>query len=511
MTPPRVLVIAGSDSSGGAGLEADQKVIAAHGCYALTATTALTAQNTLGVRNVHVVPAEFVGEQIDACVEDVGVDVVKTGMLASAETINVIAKRITKHNLSTLVLDPVMISTSGSELLPSSAVSQLSTHLLPLTTLLTPNIPEANLILRQNSLDAVNVQTPADLETMARRIRTLGPKWVLVKGGHVPFKDDLTVAGEHDSEKKVVVDVLAGEDGEEAVWIKSAWQNSTSTHGTGCSLASSIASGLAKGLDVPSAVRSACRYVEVGIQTAPKLGGGNGPLNHFHSTYSLPFSPGYFVEYLLNRPDVKPVWEKFVYHPFVMAMGNGTLPIESFKGYIVQDYLYLIHFARATALGAYKANNMGDIGRASQIVAHIMTETKLHINYCESFGITPAEIEVTEEQQACTAYTRYVLDIGQSQDWLALQMSMAPCLLGYGAVAKMLHSHERTDKTDANTYWPWITNYVADDYVEAVRLGSELLEKHVVLQSPSRIEELVKIFIHGTKMEIGFWEMFPAA
>ncbi|KAL2206330.1 putative thiamine biosynthesis protein (Thi-4) [Sarocladium strictum] len=510
MTPPRVLVIAGSDSSGGAGLEADQKVIAAHGCYALTATTALTAQNTLGVRNVHVVPSGFVGEQIDACVEDIGVDVVKTGMLASAETIDVIAKRITEHKLQNLVVDPVMISTSGSELLPSSAVSHLSTHLLPLTTILTPNIPEANLILSQNSLQPVDIRTPADLETMARGIRALGPKWVLVKGGHVPFKDDLTVAGDDDGEKKLVVDVLAGPDEDDAVWVQSAWQSSTSTHGTGCSLASAIASGLAKGNDVPSAVRSACRYVEVGIQTAPKLGAGNGPLNHFHSTFSLPFSPGYFIEYMLNRPDVKPVWERFVHHPFVMAMGNGTLPIESFKGYIIQDYLYLIHFARANALGAYKASNMGDIARASQIVGHIMTETKLHINYCESFGISLAEITATEEKQACTAYTRYVLDIGQSQDWLALQVALAPCLLGYGAVAKMLHANDATDKSNANTYWPWIENYVAEDYVEAVRLGSELLEKHALLQSPTRIEELVKIFIHATKMEIGFWEMFPA-
>jgi hydroxymethylpyrimidine/phosphomethylpyrimidine kinase len=130
-----------------------------------------------------------------------------------------------------------MISTSGSELLPSSAVSHLSTHLLPLTTVLTPNIPEANLILRQNSLPEVDIRTAADLETIARRIRTLGPKWVLIKGGHVPFKEDLSVAGEDDAEKKVVVDVLAGEDGEDAVWIQSAWQSSTSTHGTGCSLA----------------------------------------------------------------------------------------------------------------------------------------------------------------------------------------------------------------------------------------------------------------------------------
>ncbi|PNY28665.1 hydroxymethylpyrimidine/phosphomethylpyrimidine kinase 2, partial [Tolypocladium capitatum] len=270
-----------------------------------------------------------------------------------------------------------------------------------------------------------------------------------------------------------------------------------------------ISCGLATGRDVPSSVRAACRYVEAGIRTAPDLGSGHGPLGHFHSTYNLPFSPGYFVEYLLDRPDVGNVWKTFVYHPFVMALGDGTLPLESFKGYIIQDYLYLIHFARANALASYKAKNIDDISRSNKIVQHIMHELKLHINYCKSFGISVAGMRATEEKQACTAYTRYILDVGQSDDWLALQMALAPCLLGYGAVAKMLHAHPQTRRGEGNAYWPWIENYVADDFVQAVKLCSQLLEDNMRLQSPSRIEELVKIFIHATKMEIGFWEMFP--
>ncbi|KAH7000267.1 Phosphomethylpyrimidine kinase-domain-containing protein [Ilyonectria destructans] len=507
MVQGRVLVIAGSDSSGGAGLEADQKVIAAHGCYAMTATTALTAQNTQGVKGIHVIPAEFVAQQIEACIEDVGVDVVKTGMLAAADTIEMVSRMVTKHKIPVLVVDPVMVSTSGAQLLPHEAIKQLSQHLLPHTTVLTPNIPEAALVLAQNGRPEVDIRSADDLETVAREIHALGPKWVLVKGGHRPFKEDLTVA-ETEEERKVVVDVLVGGDGE-VFRVKSPYQSSTSTHGTGCSLASAIAANLAKGLDAPSAVRSACRYIEGAIRTAPGLGKGHGPLNHFHSTYTLPFSPGYFLEYLLERPDVKDVWKQFVHHPFVMAMGDGTLPLESFKGYIVQDYLYLIHFSRANALAAYKAQNAEDISRASEIVAHIMHELKLHTSYCNSFGISIADVRATEEHQACTAYTRYVLDVGQTSDWLGLQMALAPCLLGYGAVAQMLHGHADTRHED-NTYWAWIKNYVADDYVEAVTLGSDLLEKHILLQSPTRVEELVKIFIHALKMEIGFWEMYPS-
>ncbi|KAL2142301.1 hypothetical protein VTI28DRAFT_1375 [Corynascus sepedonium] len=514
MAPKRILVIAGSDSSGGAGLEADQKVIAAHGCYAMTATTALTAQNTKGVYDIHLVPPEFLKKQIDAVIEDVGVDVVKTGMLASTETIETIADALTRHKVPTVVLDPVMIATTGAQLLPAEAVHALKTRLLPLATIVTPNVPEALHLLRNSNIDApVTVSKVDDVEAIGRAIRRhLGPKWVLVKGGHCPFRRDGTAA-ETEGEREAVVDVLVGEDattGEEFVLsLKTEYFASKHTHGTGCSLASAIASNLAEGMDMPAAVRAGCRYVQAGIKSAPGLGGGNGPLNHFHSVYTLPFSPGHFVDYLLERSDVAPVWDRYINHPFVLAMGDGTLPLASFKGYLMQDYLYLTHFARANALGSYKATAMKDIAASAAIVTHIFKEMELHIGYCQGFGISKDEMENTEEHPACTAYSRYVLDVGQSQDWLALQVAIAPCLLGYGAIAKQLHANERS-KREGNMYWTWIENYVADDYVAAVKAGSELLERHAVLQSPSRIEELVKIFIHATKMEIAFWEMYES-
>ncbi|KAK5994571.1 Putative hydroxymethylpyrimidine/phosphomethylpyrimidine kinase 2 [Cladobotryum mycophilum] len=471
----------------------------------MTATTALTVQNTTGVKGVHVIPAEFVGQQIEACIEDIGVDVVKTGMLASAETIEIISKLMVKHKVPALVVDPVMVSTSGAQLLPQEAIKELVEHLLPHTTILTPNIPEANLLLSHIDSSAQDIQSVDDIESIARKIQALGPKWVLVKGGHLPFRADLTVA-RTDEEKKAVVDVLVGPSGE-VFKLESSWQQSTSTHGTGCSLASAIAARLAQGMDVPMAVRAACRYIEAAIRAAPNLGAGHGPLDHFHSTYTLPFSPGYFVEYLLEHPVVKDAWKGYLHHPFVMALGNGTLPLDSFKGYIVQDYLYLIHFARAVALGAYKSKDLKEIARSSEVVAHIIRETSLHVEYCKSFGISEAEIIATEEHPACTAYTRYVLEVGQSEDWLALQMSLAPCLLGYGALAKMLEAHVDTVR-DGNVYWKWIESYAGAEYGEAVKIGNELLEKYIVLQSPSRIEELVKIFAHATKMEIEFWEMY---
>ncbi|KAF7875136.1 hypothetical protein EAF04_002308 [Stromatinia cepivora] len=499
----RVLVIAGSDSSGGAGLEADQKVIAAHGCYAMTATTALTVQNTQGLEDIHYVPAEFVGKLIDVTIGDVGVDVVKTGMLASAETVEVVAKALKRHHVKSLIVDPVMVSTSGAQLLPSIAIRHLRELLLPYTTVLTPNVPEAKLLLSDAGKFVEEPKDLEDLKNIAKEVQSLGPRYVLVKGGHLPLRKDGTMATKEE-EKELMVDILYGEG--VITEIRTNYQNSRNTHGTGCSMASAIASNIANGIPLVQAVRSACWYVEAGIRTAPDLGKGNGPINHFHSTYTLPFAPGHFIEYLLERPDVKRAWRDHTEHAFVAGIGDGTLPMESFKYYLIQDYLYLVQFARATALASYKAKTMEGIAASAGIVLHIHREMALHINYCEGFGMTKAEIEACEESQACTAYTRYVLDIGQSEDWLALQISMAPCLIGYGEIAKRLHADPKT-KREGNTYWKWIENYVADDYTEAVKVGSALLEKHAVLQSPNRIEELVKIFIHATKMETGFWDM----
>ncbi|KAE8151287.1 DNA polymerase alpha, catalytic subunit [Aspergillus avenaceus] len=503
MTVKRVLVVAGSDSSGGAGLEADQRVLAAHGCYALTATTGLTAQNTLGVQDIFVIPSAFVKKQIDAGLEDIGADAVKLGMLSSAETIDIIAETLVSHKVPSVVLDPVMVSTSGSQLLPEAAVKELRKKLLPLTTVLTPNIPEAKLLLKDAGREVPEPEGLPDVIQLVKQIQALGPKAVLLKGGHLPLTKDHTTA-RNPGEATTVIDVLY--DGDDVTLFETEFLVSKNTHGTGCSLASAIAANLALGKDLKLAVQGGVRFVEAGIKTSFDLGKGSGPINHFHSVYTLPFAPGRFLEYALQRSDIRPVWNRFTEHQFVQGMGSGTLPVERFKDYLVQDYLYLVQFARSNALAAYKAKNMESIAASSQIVLHIQRETALHLDYCASFGLSKEEMEKTPETIACTAYSRYILDVGQSEDWLALQMALAPCLLGYGAIAQRLYTEQDTLR-EGNRYWKWIENYVAEDYTEAVRLGSELLEAHMREVSPSRMEELIKIFIRATELEISFWDM----
>lgn len=180
-----------------------------------------------------------------------------------------------------------MVATTGAKLLPLDAVNELRTLLLPQTFILTPNIPEAQLLLSESGKGTVDIQRVDDLEVIAQKVLGLGPKWVLVKGGHVPFKKDGSIATTPE-ERELVVDLLFGEG--QATRIESPYIDSTNTHGTGCSLASAIASNLSKGLKPVEAVKAACRYVEAGIKTAPGYGKGNGPINHFHSVLTLPFS-----------------------------------------------------------------------------------------------------------------------------------------------------------------------------------------------------------------------------
>ncbi|KAL9088391.1 MAG: hypothetical protein Q9159_003091 [Coniocarpon cinnabarinum] len=386
-----------------------------------------------------------------------------------------------------------MVSTSGSQLLPEDAVSTLVEKLLPVTTILTPNIPEALLIIKNSPLEATGQPaTLGDLVELARLIQGLGPRYVLIKGGHMPLKDDRLNPEDH-VPRHFVSDVLHG-DGETHIF-KSEYLQSRNTHGTGCSLAS---------------VRLARDYVSAGIQHAVPLGSGSGPINHFHSTYKLPFAPSHFLDYLISHPRIAPVWDRHLHHPFTQQLANGTLPVQAFKHYMIQDYLFLIQYARANALAAYKAPTIADTADSASIVAHMMEEMNTHLSYCAEFGLDQAALESHDEDMATTAYTRYVLDIGNRQDWLALQIALAPCLIGYGAIAERIMNDPGSVR-DGNRYWRWVDDYNGDSFKTAVRKGKELLERHAGNLSVSRVEELVEIFRMATRMEIGFWDMGLAA
>jgi len=262
-----VLIIAGSDSSAGAGIQADLKTCSALGVYATTAITALTAQNTMGVTAIHEAPPEFVAAQIDAVVKDIRPDAVKTGMLANAEIIEVVAAKVKEYALPFLVVDPVMVAKSGDRLLRDDAVRALRELLLPLADVLTPNIPEAEDLVRHP------LRTDEEVRAAARELQALGARNVVVKGGH---RTDARPSGR---EGPAAVDVLF--DGRNFHEFTSPRVETTSTHGTGCTLASAIAAFLAREETVPEAVKHAKEYLTEALRRAEPIGHGHGPVNHF--------------------------------------------------------------------------------------------------------------------------------------------------------------------------------------------------------------------------------------
>ena len=257
--PPRLLVIAGSDPSGGAGIQADLKTAQAFGVYAQTAITAVTVQNTLGVTGNHMVPPGIVRDQIIACLSDIGADAIKTGMLGNAEMVEMVAATLAEHAPDIpLVVDPVMVAKGGASLLDDAAVTALKKKLLPLATLVTPNLPEAE------ALTGIYPRSEHRVRNAAMVFKLTGVGSVLFKGGH--------------GEGEIVRDVLWS--GEDFLSFDSPRIDTRHTHGTGCTLATAIACGLAEGLDLSASVGRAIAYVQNAIRTAPGLGAGHGPLNH---------------------------------------------------------------------------------------------------------------------------------------------------------------------------------------------------------------------------------------
>jgi len=263
----KVLIIAGSDSGGGAGIQADLKTASALGCYATTVITALTAQNTRGVAGIHAVPAGFVDQQIEAVLDDIGTDAVKIGMLFSVELIQVVASALRRHAVDRVVLDPVMVAQSGDKLLRDDAVEALKSELVPLATVVTPNLPEAAVML---GVDAAAV---SDRKAAAEALAELGGRSVLIKGGHLggDSSDDLLYLIEENRFVQFAGPRIA----------------TANTHGTGCTLSSAIAARLARGVDIETAVREAKDYITGAIEAGAdyRLGSGHGPVHHFYRNW----------------------------------------------------------------------------------------------------------------------------------------------------------------------------------------------------------------------------------
>lgn len=264
----KVLTIAGSDSCGGAGIQADLKTFSAHGVYGMSIITAVTAQNTLGVFAVQDIDDALIEAQMDAIFTDIEVDAVKIGMVSKISIIEILSKKLKQYKPKNIVLDPVMISKSGYSLLKPESKEALIKHLIPLADIITPNIPEAEEILKEINSDILSIENIEDMKSAAKAIYNLGCKHVLIKGGHL---------------KEEAVDVLY--DGENYYSFNTERIHTKNTHGTGCTLSSSIASNMALDHNMNTSVKNAKDYITTAIKHSFSIGQGVGPTNHFYTLY----------------------------------------------------------------------------------------------------------------------------------------------------------------------------------------------------------------------------------
>ncbi|KAI8913418.1 hypothetical protein EDD86DRAFT_105158 [Gorgonomyces haynaldii] len=451
---------------------------------------------------------EMVQQQLDSVLSDIEIVAAKTGMLYSEEIIQTVANTVKDTSIQ-LVVDPVMVATSGSVLLKNEAIESLTRNIIPLSTIITPNLPEALVLLKRDKIHDLS-----QMKQICIDLSKMGPQYVLLKGGHCPFVGDRVLEIEEalvSKEDVKIVDIVYCTVTKEMHLYWKPFVKTRNTHGTGCTLSAAITSYLGLGKSPLKAIELAMDYVQGAIADGFPIGSGAGPLNHFHniSTSVIPSpslsDPYPFVRYLKSKCEHS--WHEYTHHPFVQGIQDGTLPRECFQHYIIQDYFFLVQYARVHGLGAYKAETMEDSSYFAKVVLSIEHEATKHLNLCQEWGVPKEQVLKTKESNQTTAYTRYVLDKGLSGSLVDLRVAVAPCLIGYGEIGARLLNDPKT-KTD-NPYYPWIQTYGSPEFHQAVTLGMEHLEREArsLRFNSKRMEQLSQIFAEATDLEIDFWQM----
>ena len=477
------LTIAGSDSSGGAGIQADIKAMTMNGVYAMSAVTALTAQNTTGVAGIMEVTPEFLRQQIDMVFTDIRPDAVKIGMVSSSGLIHAISDALKFYGAHNIVADPVMVSTSGAKLIDDDAITTLAEELLPLAVVATPNIPEAEI------LSGIKIITREDMHRAGAEINARYGCAVLVKGGHsVNDADDLLC-----------------EDGGKFTWFYGERINTTNTHGTGCTLSSAIAANLAKGYTLADAVRLAKEYVSGALGAMLDLGKGSGPMNHAFALTGK-FAAKKDLRGLLMA-SVSDIWPEYNNHPFVRGLETGTLDPQKFRRYIIQDYLYLNEYAKVFALGIAKAKSLDTMRLFSQVIGAIANvEMNVHKGYMGRLGVTQEELDSASRKLANLSYTSYMLRIAYEEGEPEILAAILSCALSYEDIAKEI-VRRNPDSVSNELYGTWIRTYSGEEYCGLNNVLVSFMEKACRNYSVDQMNHLAEIFRACSEYEMGFWDM----
>ncbi|MEX5300648.1 bifunctional hydroxymethylpyrimidine kinase/phosphomethylpyrimidine kinase [Kocuria sabuli] len=486
---PRVLAVAGTDPTGGAGQHADLKSIAAMGGYGMSAVTAVVVQNTLGVRSIHVPPVEFLAAQLDAVAEDVEIDAVKIGMLGSVPVIETVTRWLEAHRPPIVVLDPVMIATSGGRLLEPEAEDALRA-MLRLADLVTPNLPELAVLAREDVASSW-AEALAQGHRVAREHGTL----VLVKGGHLT--GDRTP------------DALVGPAAPEPlVAFDGARVATENSHGTGCSLSSALATLQARHGDWARSLGIARDWLRGALERSGDLsvGHGSGPVHHFHhvqealetwGTAPARFSDELWAASAGVRREIEEL-------DFVRGLGDGGLEPECFLAYLDQDLQYLDGYSRALALLAARApDERQRLFFAAGAVSCAETETRLHrarLQHAGAGSAGGAPGEVTRR------YTSFLLAATAAEPYPVGLAAVLPCFWVYADVGRHLGELAAAAGTGDHPYADWLATYADEGFQEATRTARELLDEAAGDASPAVRERMREVFLEACVLERDFFD-----
>ncbi|KAG7917355.1 hypothetical protein KL905_004375 [Ogataea polymorpha] len=549
----RVLAVAGSDSSGGAGIEADVKTITAYKCYAVTCITALTAQNSLGVHNVTTTPAEVVEKVLVAISDDqIALDAIKLGMLPD-ETLSVITPFLAARAARTpIVLDPVFVAKNGDRL-SSVAALKKAVELFQHAALITPNSREVEVLLAvlrssDPGVEEITISTADDFYTAARLLGSKFKVDVLFKGGLVPVNKNLVV----DPENPVyILNVLYEHRSEKLTVFRSNHIDSPNLHGTGCTLSSAVACNLARGTSLATAVENAIGFVNEAIRHAEVK--PNGPLNHtwaIKRPHETSKNAG-LLSFLMNHEKVVPHWQKYTHHQFVRQAMEDTLPVEKFNYFLKQDYLYLQAYHRVHVNLRSITESEELQGYVDEILGNIETEMERHKTKLKSRW-PDLDLEKIVAGRATQNYVNYLVELYEkTHNWLMCKTALMPCLIGYnhaaanalnngakfleadpGNNAKALMAARKLQQDAENgrlsyqadpgsptqkMYRDWLSDYVAPWYLEACKRGEQVLNEYFEEYVRSKqhqdgfdkgqlLDTLSDIFAKVSSLEASFWD-----
>lgn len=471
---PRVLSIAGTDPTGGAGVQADVKSIAAHGGYAMAVVTCLVAQNTQGVRDVHVPPAAFLTAQLDAVSDDVDIDAVKLGMLHSAPLIDAVSSWLDRVRPPVVVLDPVMVASSGDRLLDDTAVTALRA-LCGRVDLVTPNLPELAVLTSQSP-----ATTWDDAVVQARSLAAQTGATVLLKGGHLPGQacpDAIVTANEITTVPGIRVD-------------------SPHTHGTGCSMSSALATQRAHGLSWIEALPIVKAWLTGAIAHAGglRVGRGRGPIDHFHAHREpdSSWSRGAWREVADVRAEIDGC-------PFVQRLEDGTLPTAAFDDYLTQDAIYLREYSRVLArLSVLATDEDEQAFWATGAHECLVVERRLHTARIGDATHDPAPVT--------RAYVDHLLALSATAGYAELAAAVLPCYWLYQDLGTRLSAAARTARRDTHPYADWLRTYDDPGFAESTRRAIAVCDRVAAAADAQTRARMTSAFRRSADLELAFFE-----